>query len=208
MWKRYLILYWIGMFYSMVIGASIIFVYLHYKQKETQKKYDLIYDADQGADLFEKYRMEMKMLEDYYERIEDWDFSYVSFATAGKDTYKCYTSYIDKEYITAKDHVPKGFLDHFLDEDEFLRGGCRVILQGDQWTIPRFTLDEHIVGYLPDPQILIVDIVRGMEKRVSYLYMPNGAPTIEGYTDQNVVIKSLEDGWYYICIKYEGEICY
>lgn len=145
MWKRYLLVYWIGMFYSMVIGTSIIFVYLQYKKKETQKRYDLIYDADQGADLFEKYRMEMKMLGDYYERIEDWDFSYVSFAAAVK---------------------------------------------------------------LPDPQILIVDIVRGMEKRVSYLYMPNGAPTIEGYTDQNVVIKSLEDGWYYICIKYEGEICY
>ncbi len=208
MWKRYLVLYWFGLFYSVVIGGSIIFIYSQYEQRESQKRHSLIYDADYGADLFERYRTEMEILEDYYERIEDWDFSYVSYAVAGKDTYKCYSSYIEKGYITVKEHVPKGFLDDFLDEDKFLREGCRVILQGDQWTIPRFTLDGYIVGDLPDTQILVVEIARDMEQSVSYLYMPDRVLTIEGYAGQNVVLEPLEDGWYYICIEYGGEIWY
>ncbi len=56
--------------------------------------------------------------------------------------------------------------------------------------------------------MLFRSIARDMEQSVSYLYMPDRVLTIEGYAGQNVVLEPLEDGWYYICIEYGGEIWY
>ena len=209
MWKHYLVLYWFGLFYSVVIGGSIIFIYLRYEQWETQKRHSLIYDADYGADLFERYRTEMEILEDYYERIEDWDFSHVSFAPAGKDTYECYSSYIDKGYITAKEYVSKGFLDHFLEEDGLSREGSRVTIFGDHWEDIHIFLDTDRTALAS--RILVVTIAADLETMRSafYLYSPGVSPVIDDSFYDNIVIEPLEDGWYYIFVEKTGvEVCY
>ena len=209
MWKRYLVLYWFGLFYSVMIGGSIIFIYSQHVQKGAQKGDRLIYDADHGAALFEKYRTEMEMLEDYYERIEDCDFSHVSFAPAGKDTYECYSSYIDKGYITAKEYVPKGFLDHFLEEDGLSREGSRVTIFGDHWEDIHIFLDTDRTALAS--RILVVTIAADLETMRSafYLYSPGVSPVIDDSFYDNIVIEPLEDGWYYIFVEKTGvEVCY
>lgn len=73
--KRNIRLYLSGMFASVIIAGLIIFVFLPINR--SQKESRLVNDTEEWPAIFEKNRTEMEMLEDYYNRIENWDFSCV-----------------------------------------------------------------------------------------------------------------------------------
>lgn len=207
MWKRCIIMYFAGILFSAIFVGGLIVVSPIFKG--IRKESSLMSDRDYWSGIFEKNRTEMKMLEDYYNRIENWDFSCVYFWSEGKRTYQCYSGYFDRKYTTDEDYVPKEFLEFSLKSEDFPEEGCRVALQGNYWECPNYVLNEIIVDISSDSQILLVHIPLTTWQEVYYVYSPNGYPTVEDSANENIMIKSLENGWYYIFTEWWGkEVCY
>lgn len=206
MWKRGIGLYLSGVFASAIIAGLTLFVIpaINRSQKESR----LVNDTEEWPAIFEKNRTEMEMLEDYYNRIENWDFSCVYFWAERKHMYKCYSGDLDRKYVTDEDYVPKEFLEFSLKSGDFPKDGCRVILQGDYWKSPKFSLNISLADISPDSRILIVDTFRYGKKEFYYLYSPNGFPAVEKREYESLVIKSLGNGWYSIIAEQGGELQY
>lgn len=206
MWKRGIHLYLSGMFASVIIAGLIIFVIP--AMNDSQKESRLVNDTEEWPAIFEQNRAEMEMLEDYYNRIENWDFSCVYFWAERKHMYQCYSGNLDRQYVTDEDYVPKEFLEFSLKSGDFPKDGCRVILQGDYWKSPNFAINISLADISPDSRILIVDISRYENMEFCYLYSPNGFPVVEESEYESLVIKSMGNGWYSIIAEQGGELQY
>lgn len=207
MWKRCIIMYLFGMLFSIMFFG--VFIFMSPIFKGVRKESSLMSDTDYGSDIFEKNRTEMKMLEDYYNRIENWNFTCVYFWSEGKRNYRCYSGYFDREYTTDEDYVPKEFFEFSLKCEDFPEEGCRVVLLGNYWECPKYALNEITVDISSDSQILLVDIPQTTWQEAYYVYSPNSYPSVEDRANENIMIKSLENGWYYIFTdQWEMEVCY
>lgn len=169
-----------------------------------RKEPGLMGDIDYWTGVFEKHQTEMMILEDYYSRIENWDFSNVYFWSERKNTYQCHSNYFVREYTTDADYIPKEFLEFSLKDEDFPEGGCRVLLQGDY----RKTYEIGPMGSYLDSRILIVEIGQTYNQESYYVYSPNRVPTVSDGLSEYATIKPLENGWYYIYVNRIGVVSY
>lgn len=194
-------------FISFVLTVVIInFLNCIYLQSNSflisEKNYQKEKKVKDLANMFYSFREEFEALENYYNKITDWNFGTVEYwieDETKEKSYVCHDSYLGGIYIVTKDDSIKNFLDFYSEYDD--ASNIKIVIFGELSGNNEFL----------KKKLLFVKIFLKVNQSIYYVYFPDVRLKIEDllqYSGETISIEDLEDGWYIVERRSEAVINY
>lgn len=194
-------------FISFVLTVVIInFLNCIYLQSNSflisEKNYQKEKKVKDLANMFYSFREEFEALENYYNKITDWNFGTVEYwieDETKEKSYVCHDSYLGGIYIVTKDDSIKNFLDFYSEYDD--ASNIKIVILGELSGNNEFL----------KKKLLFVKIFLKVNQSIYYVYFPDVRLKIEDllqYSGETISIEDLEDGWYIVERRSEAVINY
>lgn len=154
------------------------------------------------TNMFYNFREEFEALENYYNKITDWNFGTVEYwieEETKEKLYVCHDSYLGGIYIVTKDDSIKNFLDFYSEYDD--ASNIKIVILGELSGNNEFL----------KKKLLFVKIFLKVNQSIYYVYFPDVRLKIEDllqYSGETISIEDLEDGWYIVERRSEAVINY
>lgn len=200
--KKFLRYYFISMILTVIIIAFLRCIDGQSKSFSINEKNHLKEETKDFTNMFYNFREEFEALENYYNKITDWNFGTVEYwieDETKEKSYVCHDSYLGGIYIVTKDDSIKNFLDFYSEYDD--ASNIKIVILGDLSGNNEFL----------KKKLLFVKIFLKVNQSIYYVYFPDVRLKIEDllqYSGDTISIEDLEDGWYIVERRSEAVINY
>ena len=200
--KKFLRYYFISMILTVIIIAFLRCIDGQSKSFSINEKNHLKEETKDFTNMFYNFREEFEALENYYNKITDWNFGTVEYWIEDKKkekSYVCHDSYLGGIYIVTKDDSIKNFLDFYSEYDD--ASNIKIVILGELSGNNEFL----------KKKLLFVKIFLKVNQSIYYVYFPDVRLKIEDllqYSGETISIEDLEDGWYIVERRSEAVINY
>ena len=200
--KKFLRYYFISMILTVIIIAFLRCIDGQSKSFSINEKNHLIEETKDFTNMFYNFREEFEALENYYNKITDWNFGTVEYwieEETKEKLYVCHDSYLGGIYIVTKDDSIKNFLDFYSEYDD--ASNIKIVILGELSGNNEFL----------KKKLLFVKIFLKVNQSIYYVYFPDVRLKIEDllqYSGETISIEDLEDGWYIVERRSEAVINY
>ncbi len=200
--KKFLRYYFISMILTVIIIAFLRCIDGQSKSFSINEKNHLKEETKDFTNMFYNFREEFEALENYYNKITDWNFGTVEYwieDETKEKSYVCHDSYLGGIYIVTKDDSIKNFLDFYSEYDD--ASNIKIVILGELSGNNEFL----------KKKLLFVKIFLNMNQSIYYVYFPDVRLKIEDllqYSGETISIEDLEDGWYIVERRSEAVINY
>lgn len=200
--RKFLGYYFISMILTVIIIAFLRCIDGQSKSFSISEENRLKEETKDFTNMFYNFREEFEALENYYNKITDWNFGTVEYwiedGTKEK-SYVCHDSYLGGIYIVTKDDSIKNFLDFYSEYDD--ASNIKIVILGELSGNNEFL----------KKKLLFVKIFLKVNQSIYYVYFPDVRLKIEDllqYSGETISIEDLEDGWYIVERRSEAVINY
>ena len=200
--KKFLRYYFISMILTVIIIAFLRCIDGQSKSFSINEKNHLKEETKDFTNMFYNFREEFEALENYYNKITDWNFGTVEYwieDETKEKSYVCHDSYLGGIYIVTKDDSIKNFLDFYSEYDD--ASNIKIVIFGELSGNNEFL----------KKKLLFVKIFLKVNQSIYYVYFPDVRLKIEDllqYSGDTISIEDLEDGWYIVERRSEAVINY
>lgn len=200
--KKFLRYYFISMILTVIIIAFLRCIDGQSKSFSINEKNHLKEETKDFTNMFYNFREEFEALENYYNKITDWNFGTVEYwieEETKEKLYVCHDSYLGGIYIVTKDDSIKNFLDFYSEYDD--ASNIKIVIFGELSGNNEFL----------KKKLLFVKIFLKVNQSIYYVYFPDVRLKIEDllqYSGDTISIEDLEDGWYIVERRSEAVINY
>lgn len=200
--KKFLRYYFISMILTVIIIAFLRCIDGQSKSFSINEKNHLKEETKDFTNMFYNFREEFEALENYYNKITDWNFGTVEYwieDETKEKSYVCHDSYLGGIYIVTKDDSIKNFLDFYSEYDD--ASNIKIVILGELSGNNEFL----------KKKLLFVKIFLKVNQSIYYVYFPDVRLKIEDllqYSGDTISIEDLEDGWYIVERRSEAVINY
>lgn len=200
--KKFLRYYFISMILTVIIIAFLRCIDGQSKSFSINEKNHLKEETKDFTIMFYNFREEFEALENYYNKITDWNFGTVEYwieEETKEKLYVCHDSYLGGIYIVTKDDSIKNFLDFYSEYDD--ASNIKIVILGELSGNNEFL----------KKKLLFVKIFLKVNQSIYYVYFPDVRLKIEDllqYSGETISIEDLEDGWYIVERRSEAVINY
>ena len=200
--KKFLRYYFISMILTVIIIAFLRCIDGQSKSFSINEKNHLKEETKDFTNMFYNFREEFEALENYYNKITDWNFGTVEYwieDETKEKLYVCHDSYLGGIYIVTKDDSIKNFLDFYSEYDD--ASNIKIVIFGELSGNNEFL----------KKKLLFVKIFLKVNQSIYYVYFPDVRLKIEDllqYSGETISIEDLEDGWYIVERRSEAVINY
>ncbi len=200
--KKFLRYYFISMILTVIIIAFLRCIDGQSKSFSINEKNHLKEETKDFTNMFYNFREEFEALENYYNKITDWNFGTVEYwieEETKEKLYVCHDSYLGGIYIVTKDDSIKNFLDFYSEYDD--ASNIKIVIFGELSGNNEFL----------KKKLLFVKIFLKVNQSIYYVYFPDVRLKIEDllqYSGETISIEDLEDGWYIVERRSEAVINY
>lgn len=200
--KKFLGYYFISMILTVIIIAFLRCIDGQSKSFSINEKNHLKEETKDFTNMFYNFREEFEALENYYNKITDWNFGTVEYwieDETKEKSYVCHDSYLGGIYIVTKDDSIKNFLDFYSEYDD--ASNIKIVILGELSGNNEFL----------KKKLLFVKIFLKVNQSIYYVYFPDVRLKIEDllqYSGDTISIEDLEDGWYIVERRSEAVINY
>ncbi|WP_285815008.1 hypothetical protein [Thomasclavelia cocleata] len=200
--KKFLRYYFISMILTVIIIAFLRCIDGQSKSFSINEKNHLKEETKDFTNMFYNFREEFEALENYYNKITDWNFGTVEYwieDETKEKSYVCHDSYLGGIYIVTKDDSIKNFLDFYSEYDD--ASNIKIVILGELSGNNEFL----------KKKLLFVKIFLKVNQSIYYVYFPDVRLKIEDllqYSGETISIEDLEDGWYIVERRSEAVINY
>lgn len=200
--KKFLRYYFISMILTVIIIAFLRCIDGQSKSFSINEKNHLKEETKDFTNMFYNFREEFEALENYYNKITDWNFGTVKYwieDETKEKSYVCHDSYLGGIYIVTKDDSIKNFLDFYSEYDD--ASNIKIVILGELSGNNEFL----------KKKLLFVKIFLKVNQSIYYVYFPDVRLKIEDllqYSGETISIEDLEDGWYIVERRSEAVINY
>ena len=200
--KKFLRYYFISMILTVIIIAFLRCIDGQSKSVSINEKNHLKEETKDFTNMFYNFREEFEALENYYNKITDWNFGTVEYwieDETKEKSYVCHDSYLGGIYIVTKDDSIKNFLDFYSEYDD--ASNIKIVILGELSGNNEFL----------KKKLLFVKIFLKVNQSIYYVYFPDVRLKIEDllqYSGETISIEDLEDGWYIVERRSEAVINY
>ena len=200
--KKFLRYYFISMILTVIIIAFLRCIDGQSKSFSINEKNHLKEETKDFTNMFYNFREEFEALENYYNKITDWNFGTVDYwieDETKEKSYVCHDSYLGGIYIVTKDDSIKNFLDFYSEYDD--ASNIKIVILGELSGNNEFL----------KKKLLFVKIFLKVNQSIYYVYFPDVRLKIEDllqYSGETISIEDLEDGWYIVERRSEAVINY
>ena len=200
--KKFLRYYFISMILTVIIIAFLRCIDGESKSFSINEKNHLKEETKDFTNMFYNFREEFEALENYYNKITDWNFGTVEYwieDETKEKSYVCHDSYLGGIYIVTKDDSIKNFLDFYSEYDD--ASNIKIVILGELSGNNEFL----------KKKLLFVKIFLKVNQSIYYVYFPDVRLKIEDllqYSGETISIEDLEDGWYIVERRSEAVINY
>ena len=200
--KKFLRYYFISMILTVIIIAFLRCIDGQSKSFSINEKNHLKEETKDFTNMFYNFREEFEALENYYNKITDWNFGTVEYwieEETKEKLYVCHDSYLGGIYIVTKDDSIKNFLDFYSEYDD--ASNIKIVILGELSGNNEFL----------KKKLLFVKIFLKVNQSIYYVYFPDVRLKIEDllqYSGDTISIEDLEDGWYIVERRSEAVINY
>ena len=200
--KKFLRYYFISMILTVIIIAFLRCIDGQSKSFSINEKNHLKEETKDFTNMFYNFREEFEALENYYNKITDWNFGTVEYCIEDETkekSYVCHDSYLGGIYIVTKDDSIKNFLDFYSEYDD--ASNIKIVIFGELSGNNEFL----------KKKLLFVKIFLKVNQSIYYVYFPDVRLKIEDllqYSGDTISIEDLEDGWYIVERRSEAVINY
>ena len=200
--KKFLRYYFISMILTVIIIAFLRCIDGQSKSFSINEKNHLKEETKDFTNMFYNFREEFEALENYYNKITDWNFGTVEYCIEDETkekSYVCHDSYLGGIYIVTKDDSIKNFLDFYSEYDD--ASNIKIVIFGELSGNNEFL----------KKKLLFVKIFLKVNQSIYYVYFPDVRLKIEDllqYSGETISIEDLEDGWYIVERRSEAVINY
>jgi len=200
--KKFLRYYFISMILTVIIIAFLRCIDGQSKSFSINEKNHLKEETKDFTNMFYNFRKEFEALENYYNKITDWNFGTVEYwieDETKEKSYVCHDSYLGGIYIVTKDDSIKNFLDFYSEYDD--ASNIKIVILGELSGNNEFL----------KKKLLFVKIFLKVNQSIYYVYFPDVRLKIEDllqYSGETISIEDLEDGWYIVERRSEAVINY
>lgn len=200
--KKFLRYYFISMILTVIIIAFLRCIDGQSKSFSINEKNHLKEETKDFTNMFYNFREEFEALENYYNKITDWNFGTVEYwieEETKEKLYVCHDSYLGGIYIVTKDDSIKNFLDFYSEYDD--ASNIKIVILGELSGNNEFL----------KKKLLFVKIFLKVNQSIYYVYFPDVRLKIEDllqYSGETISIEDLEDGWYIVERRSEAVINY
>lgn len=200
--KKFLRYYFISMILTVIIIAFLRCIDGQSKSFSINEKNHLKEETKDFTNMFYNFREEFEALENYYNKITDWNFGTVEYwieDETKEKSYVCHDSYLGGIYIVTKDDSIKNFLDFYSEYDD--ASNIKIVIFGELSGNNEFL----------KKKLLFVKIFLKVNQSIYYVYFPDVRLKIEDllqYSGETISIEDLEDGWYIVERRSEAVINY
>ena len=200
--KKFLRYYFISMILTVIIIAFLRCIDGQSKSFSINEKNHLKEETKDFTNMFYNFREEFEALENYYNKITDWNFGTVEYwieDETKEKSYVCHDSYLGGIYIVTKDDSIKNFLDFYSEYDD--ASNIKIVIFGELSGNNEFL----------KKKLLFVKIFLKVNQSRYYVYFPDVRLKIEDllqYSGETISIEDLEDGWYIVERRSEAVINY
>lgn len=200
--KKFLRYYFISMILTVIIIAFLRCIDGQSKSFSINEKNHLKEETKDFTNMFYNFREEFEALENYYNKITDWNFGTVEYwieDETKEKSYVCHDSYLGGIYIVTKDDSIKNFLDFYSEYDD--ASNIKIVILGELSGNNEFL----------KKKLLFVKIFLKVNQSIYYVYFPDVRLKIEDllqYSGETISIEDLEGGWYIVERRSEAVINY
>lgn len=200
--KKFLRYYFISMILTVIIIAFLRCIDGQSKSFSISEENRLKEETKDFTNMFYNFREEFEALENYYNKITDWNFGTVEYwieDETKEKSYVCHDSYLGGIYIVTKDDSIKNFLDFYSEYDD--ASNIKIVILGELSGNNEFL----------KKKLLFVKIFLKVNQSIYYVYFPDVRLKIEDllqYSGETISIEDLEDGWYIVERRSEAVINY
>ena len=200
--KKFFRYYFISMILTVIIIAFLRCIDGQSKSFSINEENRLKEETKDFTNMFYNFREEFEALENYYNKITDWNFGTVEYwieDETKEKSYVCHDSYLGGIYIVTKDDSIKNFLDFYSEYDD--ASNIKIVILGELSGNNEFL----------KKKLLFVKIFLKVNQSIYYVYFPDVRLKIEDllqYSGETISIEDLEDGWYIVERRSEAVINY